>query len=59
MNERWRSTIRIVIRVVMYVAFVALVIVGQRTTSWADLGFECIGLAGVVTMLWVYNHSQR
>ena len=39
--------------------FVIITIIGARTATWASLGLECVGLLGVVVMLWVYNRSQK
>ena len=36
-----------------------ITIIGARTATWASLGLECVGLLGVVVMLWVYNRSQK
>ena len=43
----------------IFIFFVALVVIGQRTTSWGSLGIQLIGLAGVLGMLAFYNHQYR
>lgn len=59
MSDRLRSAITIAIEVVVFVGFMALTVIGQRDLSWKGLGLECIGLAGVVGVLWFYNHTHK
>ncbi|RSX53305.1 hypothetical protein D2E25_1278 [Bifidobacterium goeldii] len=59
MSDKTRRGLIAALKIVLYVVFVIITIIGARTTSWASLGFECIGLAGVVLMLWIYNRSQK
>lgn len=59
MSDKTRRGIFAAIKIVLYIVFVIITIIGAKTTSWASLGMECIGLAGVVIMLWVYNRSQK
>ncbi|WEV66260.1 hypothetical protein [Bifidobacterium sp. ESL0764] len=59
MNEKWHGFLLGALKLLVFVAFIVVTIIGQRSTSWLNLGIECIGLAGVVFMLWLYNHSQR
>lgn len=59
MSERVLRIIGIIGAAVIFIFFVALVINGQRTTSWGSLGIQLIGLAGVLGMLAFYNHQYR
>lgn len=59
MSERVLRIIGIIGAAVIFIFFVALVIIGQRTTSWGSLGIQLIGLAGVLGMLAFYNHQHR
>lgn len=59
MSDRTRRGIIAAIKVILYIVFVIITIIGARTATWASLGRECVGLLGVVVMLWVYNRSQK
>lgn len=59
MSDRTRRGIIAAIKVILYIVFVIITIIGARTTTWASLVLECVGLLGVVVMLWVYNRSQK
>ena len=59
MSDRTRRGIIAAIKVILYIVFVIITIIGARTTTLASLGLECVGLLGVVVMLWVYNRSQK
>lgn len=59
MSEKLKAALSVAIKVVLYLCFVALTIIGVQNTGWADLGLEIIGLAGVIGVLWWYNvHHQ-
>lgn len=59
MSDRTRRGIIAAIKVILYIVFVIITIIGARTATWASLGLECVDLLGVVVMLWVYNRSQK
>ena len=59
MSDRTRRGIIAAIKVILYIVFVIITIIGARTATRASLGLECVGLLGVVVMLWVYNRSQK
>jgi|GEM_PF-264300 len=52
----------VLVRVAALVAFVVclfLVIYGQTVTGWGHLGLQLLGLAGLLTMLGLYNRRFR
>jgi drug/metabolite transporter (DMT)-like permease len=59
MSDRLRSALIITLEVLVFLAFTALTVIGQRMLSWQGLGLECIGLAGVVGVIWFYNHTHK
>ncbi|MCO6558461.1 MAG: hypothetical protein J6575_03360 [Bifidobacterium sp.] len=59
MSDKWRSGLKIAAQLLMCVVFVGLSVWGQRSTSWSRFGVECVGLVGVVFMLWLYNNTHR
>ena len=59
MSDRTRRGIIAAIKVILYIVFVIITIIGARTATCASLGLECVGLLGVVVRLWVCNRSQN
>ncbi|KAB5607911.1 DUF6903 family protein [Bifidobacterium jacchi] len=59
MSDKTRRGLLAAFKIVLYVVFVIITIIGAKTTSWSSLGLECVGLVGVVFMLWWYNHSSK
>lgn len=53
------STVRNIIMCVAFVIFLAMIIVGQRHISVSGLAMEVIGLIGLLTLLFVYNHRYK
>lgn len=44
---------------IVFVLCVAVVVVAQRETGWVNLGFMLAGLAGLITLLALYNRRFR
>jgi fatty acid desaturase len=42
-----------------FVACLGLVIVGQMTVGWGFLGLQLLGLAGLLTLLGLYNRRFK
>ena len=59
MSERLKDRLLTALRLALYVFFVALTIIGQRTTGWMYLVLEFIGLVGVVAVIWRYNARNQ
>jgi hypothetical protein len=59
MSEKVWKVLRIVIEILLFLFFVALVIWAHGETGWAQLGVMGIGLAGLLVMLYLYNRSHR
>lgn len=57
MNEYTRRTIRTVFSVLIVIASLALVVLGQQTVGYANLAMMLLGLAGILFMLYRYNCS--
>ena len=53
------STVRNIIMCVAFVIFLAMIIVGQSQISVSGLAMEVIGLIGLRTLLFVYNHRYK
>ena len=54
-----RSTVRNIIMCVAFVIFLTLIIIGQKHISVSGLAMEVIGLIGLLTLLFVYNHRYK
>ena len=59
MSERLQNRLLTALRLALYVFFVALTIIGQRTPGWMYLVLEFIGLVGVVAVIWRYNARNQ
>lgn len=59
MSEKLIKAVSIFFKLVLYLAFVVLTIVGASKTSLFNLGLELIGLIGVICMLWWYNLRNK
>lgn len=56
MDEYLKKKLLVVVGIIVLIACVALVIVGQRQTGqWSGLGIQMIGLVGILALLYVYN----
>lgn len=59
MSESAKKNIKTIIMVVLFVVFVALVIIGQRSIGAPGLLLMLAGVAGLVAMLWMYNRKYK
>ncbi len=59
MNEQMKKIIIGILVAVIFVACIALVVVGQRNVGLHGLGMELLGLAGLLFLLWLYNHQFK
>ena len=48
-----------IVMAVLFVFFLVLIFVGQKTISLANLGIMLIGLAGLLALLYVYNRKYK
>ena len=53
------SKVRSIIMILVFIVCRALVIVGQRNIGVQGLAMEIAGLAGLLTLLFVYNHQFK
>ncbi len=51
--------VKSIIMIVVFVVCVALIIIGQRNISAQGLAMELAGVAGLLTLLFVYNHQYK
>ena len=54
-----KGIIRNVIMVIVFIVCLALIIIVQKNISAAGLGMELIGLVGLLTLLFIYNHRYK
>ena len=59
MNEYTLRKLKILLAVVLLAVFVALIVIGQQTVSWASFGLMMIGLVGMLALLYIYNRRHR
>lgn len=48
-----------IIMIIVFIVCLALIIIGQRTVSVAGLVKELVGLTGLLTLLFIYNHRYK
>lgn len=53
------STVKNIIMVIVFVVCLSLIIIGQRNISVSGLMMELVGLVGLLTLLFVYNHRYK
>ena len=53
------NAVRNIIMIIVFVVCLALIIIGQRNISVSDLVMELVGLVGLLTLLFVYNHRYK
>ena len=54
-----RNMIKNIAMAVLFFVFLGMIIVAQKTVSLANLGVELLGLAGLLTLLYVYNRKYK
>lgn len=54
-----KINLKAVLAAVVFVVCVAAVIIANQTTGWANLGVMLLGLAGLITLLALYNRRYR
>ena len=59
MNEQTKKIVIGILIAIVFCVCVALVIIGQRNIGLAGLGTELLGLAGLITLLWLYNRQFK
>lgn len=59
MNEQLKKIIIGILIAVIFVACIVLVVMGQRKIGLGGLGMEFLGLAGLLFLLWLYNHQFK
>ncbi len=52
-------TVQNILLLLLFVASVVLVVVGQKNIGYAGLSAELIGLAGVISVLYIYNKRYK
>lgn len=53
--RHWRG----ILAACVFVASVAMVIVGQQTVGWKYLGIQLLGLGGLIVLLGLYNRRYQ
>ncbi len=55
--EESKQKLILVVKVMLFILFMAMVIVGQKTTGHLYLFIQLIGLTGLLVLLWNYNRK--
>ena len=57
--EYTKQRILTAVRVILFLFFCGLVMPGQRSVSYANLGEMAAGLVGMLVIIWDYNRRNR
>ena len=57
--EYTKQRILTAVRVILFLIFCGLVMHGQRSVSYANLGEMAAGLVGMLVIIWDYNRRNR
>ena len=57
--EYTKQRILTAVRVILFLFFGGLVMHGQRSVSYANLGEMAAGLVGMLVIIWDYNRRNR
>lgn len=50
---------KIAIKVILFIVFFAMMLIGQKSISYLGLTTMLIGLAGLLGLLWDYNRQYQ
>lgn len=59
MSETAKKVLMAVIILIIFVACLVLIVIGQRNVGPGGLGMMMGGLAGLVFLLWLYNRKYK
>ncbi|HKM23172.1 MAG TPA: hypothetical protein VJY11_00065 [Erysipelothrix sp.] len=48
-----------IVYVIIFVVGLSMVVIGQRTVSYESLGIMCLGLAGLLFLVYTYNKKYN
>lgn len=54
-----KDRLSLVIKLLLFIVFIALVIVGQTQIGYGHLAMMLTGLAGLIVLLYSYNRKYR
>lgn len=57
--EYTKQRILTAVRVILFLFFFGLVMHGQRSVSYANLGEMAAGIVGMLVIIWDYNRRNR
>lgn len=53
------KTTKVVINIVAFVAFLSMIIMGQKNIGLPGLGIMLVGLVGLLTQLFLFNKKNK
>ncbi|MGG3283780.1 DUF6903 family protein [Paenibacillus solani] len=59
MNDFLKNYLRMLLMLIVFIVGVGLVIVGQKDIGAPGLGLMLLGLAMLITLLWLYNRKYK
>lgn len=59
MNDFLKNYLRMLLMLIVFIVGVGLVIVGQKDIGAPGLALMLLGLAMLITLLWLYNRKYK
>ncbi len=59
MNDYTKKLLMGILAAVVFIACIALVVVGQKSVGPTGLLTMLVGLAGLLILLWIYNRQYK
>lgn len=53
------NIVKYVVMAVLFVVFLGMIVIGQKSVSLMNLGLELIGLTGLLAELYIYNRKYK
>lgn len=53
------NMVKSIVMGILFFVFLAMIVIAQRTVSAMNLGIELVGLAGLLTLLYIYNKKYK
>lgn len=53
------NMVKSIVMGILFFVFLAMIVIAQRTVSVMNLGIELVGLAGLLTLLYIYNKKYK
>lgn len=53
------NIVKNIVMIVLFLVFISMIVIGQKTVGLSNLGLELVGLAGLLVELYIYNRKYK